>query len=444
MATGPRPRMSFADLALPSALLNALSAQGLSTPTPVQVEAVPPLLAGRDVLAQAQTGSGKTLAYALPLLTHWLQAERRTPRAVRGLVLVPTRELADQVGATLADLCTDWPQRPKLAVVYGGVSINPQLMHLRGGADIVIATPGRLIDLVQHRALTLATVATLVLDEADRLLQLGFADELAQILAWLPARRQTALLSATYPDEVAGLAQHVLHRPVQITVADAPETLPDIQQRALVVEAEQRTMLLRHLIANEHPNDRMLVFVASKYGAELVAHKLARNGVHAAAFHGELSQGTRRATLAALKQGELQVVVATDVAARGIDIASLPVVVNYDLARSPADHIHRIGRTGRAGEAGIAYSFVPPEAEAHFRLIEKRQGLRVPRETVPGFEPRPRPATAPAEGATTEGADTPPGTGGVKGRRKSKKDKLREQAAQAAAEAARPPRRKAL
>lgn len=428
--------MTFADLALPAALLNALSTQGLTAPTPVQAEAIPPLLAGHDLLAQAQTGSGKTLAYALPLLAQWLHAERRTPRSVRGLVLVPTRELADQVGQTLAGLCADWPQRPKLAVVYGGVSINPQLMHLRGGADIVIATPGRLIDLVQHRALTLATVATLVLDEADRLLQLGFADELAQILAWLPARRQTALLSATFPDAVDELAHGVLHRPQRVTVDTTPETRPDIQQHAVVVDADRRTQLLRHLIQARHAEERVLVFVASKYGAELVAHKLARNDVRAAAFHGELSQGTRRATLAALRDGSLQVVVATDVAARGIDIARLPVVVNFDLPRSPADHIHRIGRTGRAGEAGTAYSFVPPEAESHFRLIEKRQGLRVPRETVEGFEPRPE---IHAPDAPDARAPLDP-NGGIKGRRKSKKDKLREQAAQAAPDAANRPR----
>ncbi|MFN3887502.1 MAG: DEAD/DEAH box helicase [Aquabacterium sp.] len=428
--------MTFADLALPAALLNALSVQGLTAPTPVQAEASPPLLAGHDLLAQAQTGSGKTLAYTLPLLAQWLHAERRTPRNVRGLVLVPTRELADQVGQTLAGLCADWPQRPKLAVVYGGVSINPQLMHLRGGADIVIATPGRLIDLVQHRALTLATVATLVLDEADRLLQLGFADELAQILAWLPARRQTALLSATFPDQVDELARGVLHRPQRVTVDATPETRPDIQQHAVVVDADRRTLLLRHLIQTRHAEERVLVFVASKYGAELVAHKLARNGVRAAAFHGELSQGTRRATLAALRDGSLQVVVATDVAARGIDIARLPVVVNFDLPRSPADHIHRIGRTGRAGEAGTAYSFVPPEAESHFRLIEKRQGLRVPRETVEGFEPRAVPDSTESPMAV---APIDP-NGGVKGRRKSKKDKLREQAAQAAQTASGRPR----
>jgi ATP-dependent RNA helicase RhlE len=224
---------------------------------------------------------------------------------------------------------------------------------------------------------------------------------------------------------------------VRVEVPTEPETRPDITQRAIVVDAERRTMLLKHLIETQHPDDRVLVFAATKYATELVAHKLARAGLKAAAFHGELSQGTRRATLAAFKASELQVVIATDVAARGIDIARLPVVVNYDLPRAPADHVHRIGRTGRAGESGTAYSFITPDMEGHFRLIEKRQGLRVPRERIEGFEP---------QGADSEGGHHPddleagataeeqqgvhvPGTGGIKGKRKSKKDKLREAAA---------------
>nr|WP_290877299.1 DEAD/DEAH box helicase [Aquabacterium sp.] len=431
--------MSFAALALSPALLNALSAHGLETPTPIQRDAIPPMLAGRDVLACAQTGSGKTVAYALPLLQQWLGSQRSSPRRLQGLVLVPTRELADQVGETLSGLAEGWMSAPKVAVVYGGVSINPQMMALRGGADIVVATPGRLLDLVEHNALHLHTTQTLVLDEADRLLDLGFAEELQRILALLPARRQNLLCSATFPPAVDEMAAHILHKPVRVEVPAEPESRPDITQHAIEVDADRRTMLLKHLIETRHAEDRVLVFAATKYATELVAHKLHRAGLHAAAFHGELSQGTRRATLAAFKASELQVVVATDVAARGIDIARLPVVVNYDLPRSPADHVHRIGRTGRAGESGIAYSFITPEMEGHFRLIEKRQGQRVPREQIEGFEPSPRAqAAAPGDAEVGEHVEAHageqkgvhvPGTGGIKGHRKSKKDKLREAAA---------------
>jgi ATP-dependent RNA helicase RhlE len=419
--------MSFASLALSPALLTALSTHGLETPTPIQREAIPPMLAGRDVLACAQTGSGKTVAYALPLLQQWLSSQRSTPRRLQSLVLVPTRELADQVGETLESLAEGWLPALKVAVVYGGVSINPQMMNLRGGADIVVATPGRLLDLIDHNALRLGTVQTLVLDEADRLLELGFADELQRILALLPARRQNLLCSATFPPAVDDIAAHILLKPVRVEIAPEPENRPDITQRAIEVDADRRTMLLKHLIETAHPSERVLVFAATKYATELVAHKLARNGINAAAFHGELSQGTRRATLAAFKDSKLQVVIATDVAARGIDIAYLTVVVNYDLPRSPDDHVHRIGRTGRAGESGIAYSFITPDMEGHFRLIEKRQGQRVAREQVAGFEPTP---LVVGEHHAPDSTDpNAPGNGGIKGKRKSKKDKLREELA---------------
>ena len=300
-------------------------------------------------------------------------------------------------------------------MVFGGVSVNPQMMGLRGGAEVVVATPGRLLDLVSRNAVTLGDVRLLVLDEADRLLDEGFADELARLTALLPPRRQGLFFSATFPPAVQALAGTLLRDPVRVDVPAAPATAAAITQQALEVDAAQRTPLLRHLI-QRHPWDRVLVFVATRYASEHVADKLRRSGLAAAAFHGDLSQGARARVLADLHSGALRVVLATDMAARGLHIPGLPVVVNYDLPRSAVDYTHRIGRTARAGATGLAVSFVSPATEAHFRLIEKRQGLRVPRERVAGFEPR--------EAAV---AAAPP-EGGVKGRRKSKKDKLREAA----------------
>ncbi|RZJ05866.1 MAG: DEAD/DEAH box helicase, partial [Haliea sp.] len=379
--------MPFTALGLSPALLRAVSARAYLSPTAIQSAAIPAVLQGRDVLASAQTGSGKTAAFALPLLQLLQQqASADRPRRVRLLVLVPTRELAAQVGEEIRSLGQHLPQALKVAVVFGGVSINPQMMHLRGGADIVVATPGRLLDLADHNAVVLSGVAALVLDEADRLLDLGFAEELTRILALLPAQRQNLFFSATFPPAVQALAQQLLHDPVQIDAPAEPEGEPDITQQAIAVDPGRRTQLLRHLIT-QHAWRRVLVFVATKHAAEIVADKLRKARIYAEPFHGELSQGKRTQVLADFKASRLKVVVATDVASRGIDIAQLPVVVNYDLPRSAQDYIHRIGRTGRAGESGLAVSFVSADTEAHFRLIEKRQGLAVPLEQVAGFEP---------------------------------------------------------
>lgn len=406
--------MPFSSLGLSPALAHAMVAQGHAAPTPVQTAAIPVALTGRDVLAAAQTGSGKTAAFALVLLQQLAQATLHKPRTARALVVVPTRELATQVGDTLRTLAQHAGLAAKVTVVFGGVSINPQMMGLRGGTDIVVATPGRLIDLLERNALTLGGVRTLVLDEADRLMDLGFAEELERIRAALPARHQSLLYSATFPPAVRAMAQTVLHEPEEITVVSEPADMPDITQRAIAVDAPQRTQLLRHLIA-QHGWSRVLVFVATKHAAEIVADKLRRAGLLAEPFHAQLSQGKRTQVLMDFKASAIGVVVATDVAARGIDIHDLPVVVNYDLPRSATDYTHRIGRTARAGASGLAVSFVTADMEAHFRLIEKRQRTPVPREEVAGFAPAPRAANA---GAATAG-------GGIKGHRPSKKDKLR-------------------
>jgi superfamily II DNA/RNA helicase len=415
----------FAALGLTPALVIAASAAGWTAATAIQAAALPAILAGRDLLALAPTGSGKTAAFALPLLQQLLAqpalaAER--PRRLRTLVLVPTRELALQTADALRGLALGLVPAIKAVVAVGGASINPQMMALRGGAHLVVATPGRLLDLLGQGALRLSDVSLLVLDEADRLLDLGFADELARLLAVLPAKRQTLLFSATLPDAVAELAASVLRDPLRVQApAPAEAALPAIHQRAIVVDHARRTPLLRHLIAHEGWR-RVLVFVATQYAAEHVADKLRRAGVAAEALHGRLSPGRRRQGLVDLQAGRLTVLVATDLAARGLDLDGLEVVVNHDLPRSAVDHVHRIGRTGRAGAAGLAVSLIAadaPGSEAHFRLIEKRQQQRAPREQVPGFEPAAAPVPAlPADPQ-----------GGVKGRRPSKKDRLRAAAA---------------
>ena len=398
---------------------------GFVAPTPIQTEAIPAILRGADVVGSAQTGSGKTAAFALPLLQRLQAGATPTPRQVRALVLVPTRELAAQVGEVVRSLAQHLPEPVKVAVVFGGVSINPQMMGLRGGADVVIATPGRLLDLVEHNALRLSSVQLLVLDEADRLLDLGFAEELQRVLALLPAQRQNLFFSATFPAAVQALADGLLKNPVRVEVPHTPGNEPAIEQRAIAVDASRRTQLLRHLV-KEHNWSRVLVFVATQYAAEHVAEKLYKAGIFASPFHGGLSQGARNQVLQEFKDERWQVVVTTDLAARGIDIAQLPAVVNYDLPRSAVDYVHRIGRTGRAGETGVAVSFVTADAEAHFRLIEKRQHLTIPREQIAGFEP----TETPAPPSSTD----PQGTGGIKGKRPSKKDKLRAAAAAAATE----------
>jgi len=414
--------MTFASLGLSAPLLRAVEGLAYHEPTPVQASAIPAILAGRDVWASARTGSGKTAAFVLPILEK-LASARRPPgaRPVRALVLAPTRELAAQIGTTFDGLAAHLPERPRVCVFVGGVSINPQMMALRGGADVVVATPGRLLDLVDKNALRLGSVEVLVLDEADRLLSMGFSQELDRALALL-GPRQNLLFSATFPPAVQALATRLLSDPLRVDV-DAGASLAEAQalivQRAIAVDEARRTMLLRHLIET-HAWPQILVFVASRYTADHVADKLHRAGLAAASLHGDLSQGTRTEVLANFKEKRLRILIATDLAARGIDIPALPAVISYDLPRSAVDHLHRVGRTGRAGESGVAISFVTADTEAHFRLIEKRHRLHLEREHLAGFEPTDvaKPVLDPH--------------GGVKGKRKSKKDKLREAAARKA------------
>ena len=412
--------MTFASLGLSEPLLRAVADLAYEVPTPVQAAAIPAILSGRDVWASARTGSGKTAAFVLPILEEFLAnaSAGTATRDVRTLVLVPTRELAAQTAEAMAELSKHLPTRPKVCVVVGGVSIEPQRMAFRGGADIVVATPGRLLDLVEQNAVRLDWVRMLVLDEADRLLSLGFSDEVGRVIALL-GKGQSLLFSATFPPAVRTLAEGLLADPVRVDI-EAGTALGDTQalivQRAIAVDVGKRTLLLRHLLET-HAWSHVLVFVASRHAAEHVANKLGRAKIAAAPLHGELSQGARTQALSDFKERRVQVLVATDLAARGIDIVSLPAVVSYDLPRSAVDYLHRIGRTGRAGESGMAISFVTADSEAHFRLIEKRHQLCLEREKLPGFEP------------TDVATPTLDPHGGVKGKRKSKKDKLREAAA---------------
>ena len=409
--------MPFKDLGLSPELLKALKPKTYPAPTPVQLELIPYVFTGRDAWVTAPTGSGKTLAYTLPLIEQLARSFSSNTRFIRALVLVPTRELAIQVGQTFMSLTAHWGSLCKITVVFGGVSINPQMMGLRGGTDILIATPGRLIDLMANNALKLSHVQTLVLDEADKLFELGFQEELQTILQQLPTRRQTLLLSATKPSSMQPLAQALLQDPLVIHIQGETQQPAVIVQRAIYTDVGKRTQLLKHLIQEAHLK-QVLVFAATQHSSEIVAAKLRVAGIAAEPFHGQLSQGKRQQVLADFKAQRVKVVLATDLAARGLDIEKLPAVVNFDLPRSAVDYTHRIGRTGRAGEEGLAISFVTPESLAHWSLIEKHQAVKLELETLLGFE-----ATAPV---TPQG----PGNGGIKGKRPSKKDKLKQLAAE--------------
>jgi ATP-dependent RNA helicase RhlE len=423
--------MSFNELGLVPELLSTLKPKTYPSPTPVQSELIPIALTGRDVWVTAPTGSGKTLAYALPLIDQLLRSKSqktiqlsvssrsvhsKNSRDIQSLVLVPTRELAIQVSQTLISLTSQWGTLCKITVVFGGVSINPQMMGLRGGTDILIATPGRLLDLIDQNALKLSKVQTLVLDEADKLLELGFQEELQLILSLLPNQRQNLFLSATRPQSIESLARSLLQSPHEIQiVGEAPQPTV-IHQRAIYTDTAKRTQLLKHLIKDQHLK-QVLVFVATQHSSEIVAAKLRVAGISAEPFHGQLSQGKRQQVLADFKAHRVKVVLATDLASRGLDIEKLPTVINFDLPRSAVDYTHRIGRTGRAGEPGLAISFVCPESLQHWTLIEKRHAVKLTQETITGFE------------ATTEAPLNAQGNGGIKGKRPSKKDKLRQLAA---------------
>jgi ATP-dependent RNA helicase RhlE len=369
--------MEFSALGLSAALLRAIKEQGYEKPYPIQEQAIPAILAGQDIMAIAQTGSGKTAAFALPLLEQISRKPLARNRFVNVLVLVPTRELAMQVATMLQALSTHLLRKVKTLAVFGGVSINPQMMAM-SGTEILVATPGRLLDLIESRAVHISEVEVLILDEADKMMNMGFADEIDRIFALLPSKRQNLLFSATLADDIQAIKARLLYNPVVIAVAEKSEAegIELITQVAYRVSQERKGPFLRYLIKQENIT-QVLVFVSSVRNADNLVVKLNKNGIASMAMHSGKSQGARTESLRLFKKGQLRVLVATDLASRGIDIELLPVVINYDLPRSPKDYIHRIGRTGRAGASGQAISLITSDDEHHFKIIQKKMGKQV-------------------------------------------------------------------
>jgi len=367
--------MSFSTLGLADFLLKTLESNKYEKPYPIQEEAIPAILKKKDVLGIAQTGSGKTASYVLPILTNLQKNTKVENRHIDVLVLVPTRELAVQVNDVFRSFEFASPHKIKTLAVYGGVSVNTQMIALQN-VRVLVATPGRLIELVETNALHLSSVKTLVLDEADKMLNLGFKDEMDKIFALLPEKRQNLLFSATLNDKIENVNQILLKEPVVIKIEEKEDNLELINQVAYFVDDERKGPLLRHLIKSENLN-QVLIFVSSIKRADNVANKLRNNGIEAWPIHSKKSQGARTDLLTKFKYGKLRVLVATDLISRGIDIEFLPYVINYELPRSPKDFIHRIGRTGRAENPGRAISFITPEDRQHFKVIQKKMGKNV-------------------------------------------------------------------
>ncbi len=376
--------MSFASLGLSSPLLKTIAERGYTQATPVQIEAIPAIMQGRDLMAAAQTGTGKTAGFVLPLLDLLSSGASARSNQVRALILTPSRELAVQVGESVSGFARHLPLR--IAVVYGGVKINPQMMKLRKGADVLVATPGRLLDLCRQNALRLSALQVLVLDEADRMLELGFSEEINKILAILPPQRQTLMFSATFSDEIRQLARGVLHKPVEISVDPPNSTARTVEQWLYPVDEKQKPALLAHLI-KELQWRQVLVFIRTKEGADKLTRYLLTQGIKTAAIHGNRSQAARSRALAEFKDKTVQVLVATDLIARGMDIEQLPQVVNFELPKVAQDYIHRIGRTGRADCSGQAISLVSAGEFPLLSGIERLIQQLIPRRVIDGFKP---------------------------------------------------------
>jgi|TARA_B110000908_G_scaffold11808_1_gene13784 ATP-dependent RNA helicase RhlE len=376
--------MTFASLGLSAPILDAVADQGYDTPSPIQAQAIPAVIEGKDVMAAAQTGTGKTAGFTLPILELLIPGKLAQANQARVLILTPTRELAAQVGESVATYGKNLPLRS--AVVFGGVKINPQMMKLRQGVDVLVATPGRLLDLYNQRAVKFDHLEVLVLDEADRMLDMGFIHDIKKILAVLPKKRQNLLFSATFSNEIRGLAKGLVNNPVEISVSPANTTVESVQHWIYPVDKNQKSKLLIHLI-QDNQWSQVLVFSRTKHGANKLAKQLDGAGINAAAIHGNKSQGARTKALADFKGGKVQVLVATDIAARGLDIEQLPHVVNFDLPNVPEDYVHRIGRTGRAGATGEAVSLVSADEFKQLSDIERLIGELLQRQSVDGFKP---------------------------------------------------------
>ncbi|MHA6192977.1 DEAD/DEAH box helicase [Pseudomonas wadenswilerensis] len=407
--------MTFAKLGLIEPLLRALESLNYTTPTPVQAQAIPAVLAGRDLMAAAQTGTGKTAGFALPLLQRLtLEGAQVASNSVRALVLVPTRELAEQVHANIREYAEHLPLRTY--AVYGGVSINPQMMKLRKGIDLLVATPGRLLDLFRQNAVKFNQLQALVLDEADRMLDLGFAEELRAIYAALPVKRQTLLFSATFSDEIRLMAGQMLSEPLSVEVSPRNVTASTVKQWIVTVDKKRKTELFCHLLRKQRWG-QVLVFAKTRNGVDQLVERLVGMGINADGIHGDRPQATRQRALDSFKAREVQILVATDVAARGLDIDDLPLVVNFDLPIVAEDYIHRIGRTGRAGNTGEALSLVCADEVQLLSAIETLTRKTLSRHDEPGFEPDHRVPVTDASGQILKKPKKPkkPKQGGAKG-----------------------------
>jgi ATP-dependent RNA helicase RhlE len=389
----------FSTMGLPDLVLARLADMGLKDPTPIQARAIPHALNGEDVLGLAQTGTGKTAAFGVPLIARMLDYGRKpAAHTVRGLVLAPTRELANQIAATLKDLTEGTPM--KIGLVVGGVSINPQIQRISRGTDILVATPGRLLDILDRKALDLGSCDFLVLDEADQMLDLGFIHALRKISALLPEERQTMLFSATMPKQMNEIANSYLNRPVRIEVSPPGKPAAKVTQSVHFIAKAEKLSLLKELLT-EHKDERTLVFGRTKHGMEKLMKVLEKSGFSAAAIHGNKSQGQRERALAAFKSGQIKVLVATDVAARGLDIPDVKYVYNYELPNVPDAYVHRIGRTARAGKDGQAVAFCAPDEMEELKAIQKVMKITIP--TASGSPWEPIPGAPPSRGGRPGG-----------------------------------------
>ena len=405
--------MDFSRLNLSDNILKALNKSAFKQPTPIQQKVIPLILDGKDVMARAQTGSGKSAGFILPILELYSKTKGEGKAKIKALVLTPTRELTLQIGKAFEQFGEFLEHPPKVVSVIGGESLGDQIFEIQKGCDIVVATSGRFIDLLSKKQMNLSHLEFFILDEADKMLDLGFAEELDHILEAIPNKRQNLLFSATYPPKMLSIASRITNNLVEVSIESKQPTVESITQKIIQVNKENRAPLLRHLIKKEKL-EQVLVFMANKRATDNIAAKFRKHGFLAESFHGDLEQDERNFTLEDFKSKKIRILFATDLVSRGLHIDDISCVINFDLPRSPADYIHRIGRTARAGKSGLAISFIDHEDEAHFKLIEKRSNIKLKREQIEGFE------------RTGEAPKKVKGPPPKKGKGKSKKDKLRE------------------
>ena len=409
--------MSFKLLNLSANIEKTIKEKGYKVPTPIQRKVIPLIFEKKDMMVMAQTGTGKTASFVLPILNMLENGRGKGKAKLQVLVLAPTRELTLQISENFQEFGYYFSKKLKIVSVIGGEAIGEQLYDIQQGCDIVVATLGRFLDLISKKQMNLKYLNYLVLDEADKMLNLDFSNELDMVLEALPVSRQTLLFSATYPKKMLDIASKIVQNPVEVTIDQETQTVENIDQRVIEVNKEQRAPLLRHLL-KEHNWKRVLVFMANKRATDNIAEKFRKHGFNSASFNGDLDQDLRKETVKAFKDAKIEILFATDIAGRGLDIDNIDSIINYDLPRSPADYIHRIGRTARAGKSGTAISFIDYETMQHFKLIEKRSNIKLVREQIIGFELQ---------------GDKPTkvkGSAPINGKKKSKKDKLREKMAQ--------------